>query len=408
LLLLGTPAITGSSAFADDDTLEHDPEKWIPVFGKRSCSSNNLERDGDSKKRNPALGLPGQPMSSSISNLFPSPAAGPFGRRLKHARGTRIPVTIVTGFLGAGKTTLVRHFLAQPEGRGTAVIVNEFGTVGIDDALVRASTDAVTLLGNGCLCCTTRTDLQIALRRLVMERDRGELPRFERVLIETSGLADPGPILQTFATDRALGGEFFVEVVAAVVDASCGPVTLDGFPEARKQAMLADRLIVSKSDLCGAEDLARLKARLAKLNGRAAIEIATAGALDPRSLIEAVAVEPAARSGFIADEAEHSEGIGSFVLTETTPIDWRPFEHAMETLIALRGADLLRVKGLLAVAGCHGPVLIQIVQHLAHPPVELASWPDEDRTSRLVFITRNITQEQVRGLLEATRALKSP
>ena len=343
----------------------------------------------------------------TLLDLFPSPAAGPFGRRLKHARGARIPVTIVTGFLGAGKTTLVRHFLAQPEGRGTAVIVNEFGAVGIDDALVRASTDDVTLLGNGCLCCTTRTDLQIALRRLVAERERGTVPRFERVLIETSGLADPGPILQTFATDRALGGEFFVEVVAGVIDATCGLATLDGFPEARKQVMLADRLIVSKTDLCGPESLDRLKARLTTLNRRAPIETTIAGALDPRSLIEAAAVEPAARSGFFGDEAEHSEGIRSFVLTETSPIEWRPFEHAMESLIALCGTDLLRVKGLLGIVGCHGPVLIQIVQHLAHPPIELASWPDGDRTSRLVFITRNITQAQVWNLFDAIRALKS-
>jgi G3E family GTPase len=339
-------------------------------------------------------------------DLFSSPAAGPFGRRLKHARGARIPVTIVTGFLGAGKTTLVRHFLAQPEGRGTAVIINEFGAVGIDDALVRASSDDVTLLGNGCLCCTTRTDLQIALRRLVAERERATVPRFERVLIETSGLADPGPILQTFATDRALGGEFFVEAVAAVIDATSGLATLDGFPEARKQVILADRLVIAKADLCGRDNLAALEARLANLNGRASIETAIAGALDPRSLIEAGAVEPAARSGFISDEAEHSEGIRSFVLTQTAPIDWRPFAHAMETLIALRGADLLRVKGLLAVAGCRGPVLVQIVQHLAHPPLELASWPDQDRTTRLVFITRNIAHAQVRDLLDAIRALK--
>jgi G3E family GTPase len=338
--------------------------------------------------------------------LFPSPAAGPFGRRLRHARGARIPVTIVTGFLGAGKTTLVRHFLGQPEGRGTAVVVNEFGAVGIDDALVRASTDDVTLLGNGCLCCTTRTDLQVALRRLVVERERGTVPRFERVLIETSGLADPGPILQTFATDRALGGEFFVEVVAAVVDAGCGLATLDGFAEARKQVILADRLIVSKADLCGGETTARLKARLAELNRRASIEIAIDGRLDPRNLIEATISEPAARSGFIGDEAEHSEGIRSFVLSEPGPIDWRPFERAMETLIALRGADLLRVKGFLEVAGCRGPVLIQVVQHLAHPPIELAAWPpDQNRASRLVFITRNISQTQVRDLFDAIRAL---
>src|SRR5262250_3224053 len=144
----------------------------------------------------------------TILDLFPSQIAGRFGRRQKRERGSRLPVTIVTGFLGAGKTTLVRRFLETPEGRGTALVVNEFGSEGIDDALLRESSDEVTLLGNGCLCCNTRTDLQNALRNLVAERAQGTLPQFKRILIETSGLADPGPILQTFATDRALGGEF--------------------------------------------------------------------------------------------------------------------------------------------------------------------------------------------------------
>jgi G3E family GTPase len=336
--------------------------------------------------------------------LFPSRAAGPFGRRLKHARGARIPVTIVTGFLGAGKTTLVRRFLETPEGHGTAVVINEFGAVGIDDALVRASTDEVALLGNGCLCCTTRSDLQVALRRLVSEREQGTLPPFARILIETSGLADPGPILQTFATDRALGGEFFVEVVAAVVDASCGLATLDWSAEARKQVVLADRLVVSKTDLCDEEAIAQLTARLSELNGYAPIDTAIGGALDPRHLIEAGPQGPRSHPGFIG-EAGHTDGVPSFVLTETQPLPWLPFERAMETLIGLRGNDLLRVKGFLNVAGCRGPVLVQIVQHLAHPPLELAAWPDEDHTSRLVFITRNISQEQVRALLEAVRAL---
>src|SRR5262245_45514990 len=148
-------------------------------------------------------------------DLFPSPGAGRFGRRQKRARGARTPVTIVTGFLGAGKTTLLRRFLATPAGQDTAVIINEYGAVGIDDvlvrdALVRSSADEVTLLGNGCLCCITRTDLQVTLRRLVHERELGELPPFTRIVIETSGLADPAPILQTFSTDRALGGEFFI------------------------------------------------------------------------------------------------------------------------------------------------------------------------------------------------------
>ena len=182
-------------------------------------------------------------------DLFPSRQAGPFGRRLKRERGARIPVTVVTGFLGAGKTTLLRRFLASPEGQGTAVIVNEFGAVGIDDALVRDSADETVLLGNGCVCCITRTDLQVALRRLVFDRERGTVPPFGRVVIETSGLADPAPILQTFSTDRALGGEFHVDVVLTVVDAVTGEASLDGAAEARKQVILADRLVISKTDL---------------------------------------------------------------------------------------------------------------------------------------------------------------
>ena len=162
-----------------------------------------------------------------MNELFPSRAAGMFGRRLKRERGHRIPVTVVTGFLGAGKTTLLRRFLGTPEGQGTAVVVNEFGATGIDDALVRSSTDETVLLGNGCLCCITRSDLQQALRRMVIERERGEMPAFKRIVIETSGLADPSPILQTFATDRALGEVFHIEAVVTVVDAETGGDTLD-------------------------------------------------------------------------------------------------------------------------------------------------------------------------------------
>jgi len=334
-------------------------------------------------------------------DLFPSRDLGPFGRRQKRARGARMPVTIVTGFLGAGKTTLVRRFLTTPEGRATAVIINEYGAVGIDDALVRGTTDEVALLGNGCVCCITRSDLQVALRRLVMDRDRGALPPFERVLIETSGLADPGPILQTFATDRALGAEFFVEVVLTAVDAVSGVATLEWSAEARKQAILADRIVITKSDLADPDEPARLIAHLRTLNKQAPIELAVEGALDPRCLTEPGAAE---RSGFVA-EAEHSDGILSFVITEEEPLDFNAFARFMETLMALRGADLLRVKGFLNIAGCRGPVLVQVVQHLSHPPIELASWPDESRVSRLVFITRNVPEQLVRNLFAAVRAL---
>jgi G3E family GTPase len=341
-------------------------------------------------------------------DLFPSRDAGPFGRRLKRARGARMPVTILTGFLGAGKTTLLKRFLQTPEGRGTAVIINEFGAVGIDDQLVRASSEETVLLGNGCVCCTTRSDLQIALRRLVAERERGLIPDFRQVVIETSGLADPGPLLATFATDRALGGEFSVEVVLAVIDAATGPATLDWSAEARKQVILADRLIVTKTDLAAPEALNGLLQRLRALNPRATVDLALNGALDPHRLVDPAGTkaqaDEARRGGFIA-EAEHSDGIASFVMIEDTPLSWTPFSQGMETLIALRGPDLLRVKGLLNVAGCRGPVVVQLVQHLAHPPVELETWPGAERTSRLVFITRNIGEAAVRNLFAAVRAL---
>ncbi|MCC6778308.1 MAG: GTP-binding protein [Hyphomicrobiales bacterium] len=351
-------------------------------------------------------------------DLFPSREAGRFGRRLKRTRGGRIPVTVVTGFLGAGKTTLVRRFLSTPEGEGTAVVINEFGSVGIDDALVRGSTDEVTLLGNGCLCCNTRSDLQIALRNLVAERDQGRLPPFKRILIETSGLADPGPILQTFATDRALGGEFHVEVVVTMVDAASGPETLEWSAEARKQVILADRLVISKTDLTeGKVDKSKSKkkpshveqltARLRELNPRASMHQAINGELDPRCLLEAETQTDASRAGFVA-EAAHSDGITSFVLTEDAPHAWDAFARAMDTLISLRGPDLLRVKGFLNVTGCRGPIVVQVVQHLAHPPVELAAWPDPDHKTRLVFITRDIAEADIRRLFEAVRALAVP
>ena len=338
---------------------------------------------------------------SRMNSPFPSPAAGMFGRRLKRARGHRIPVTVISGFLGAGKTTLLKCFLATSQGQGTAAVVNEFGAAGIDDALMRASADETVLLGNGCLCCIARSDLQQALRRMVIERERGELPDFKRIVIETSGLADPSPILQTFATDRALGDVFHVEALVAAVDAVTGGDTLSWSAEARKQIILADRLVMTKTDIAGEGAADRLAAQLRALNPGVDILQAVNGELDPTRL-----TEPAdtLRNAFVA-EAAHSDGIGSFVLTFDRPLPWPAFGKAMDTLMALRGPDLLRAKGFLNVDGCRGPVVVQFVQHLAHPPAELAAWPDDDRLSRLVFITRNIAQAQVRDLFAAVSGL---
>ncbi len=309
---------------------------------------------------------------------------------------------MVTGFLGAGKTTLVRYFLSLPEGAGTAVIVNEFGETGIDDALLRASSDNIALLGNGCLCCTMRSDLQVTLHRLVADRERGVVPHFGRIVIETSGLADPSPILTTFATDRALGGEFHVEAVVAVIAAQTGAATIESFAEARRQVILADRIVISKADIADEDAPAALALTLRALNPRADIVDAVSGKLDPQWIL---AERAASDSGFFAEAAQHTDDIGSFTLVEAAPIAWHAFARTMETLIALRGADLLRVKGILNVAGCAGPVVVQFVQHLAHPPVELDCWPDDDRTSRVVFIARNASEAQVRDLFAAVRAV---
>jgi len=336
-----------------------------------------------------------------MTSLFPSRDAGPFGRRQKRERGHRIPVTVLTGFLGAGKTTLLKRFLETPEGLGTAVVVNEFGAAGIDDALLRASAEETVLLGNGCLCCVTRSDLQETLRRLAVERERGDVLAFQRVVIETSGLADPSPILQTFATDRALGERFHLDVLVTVVDAVTGRDTLSRAAEARKQTILADRLVISKSDVAGSGAADALAAELKALNPNAEIDVASNGALAPGKLTEPVTTR---RNAFVA-EAEHSDGIGSFVWTETRPMPWPVFARALDVLIALRAPDLLRVKGFLNVEDCRGPVVVQVVQHLTEPPVELESWPDDARDSRVVFITRGITESQMRDLIAAVWAL---
>ena len=194
---------------------------------------------------------------------------------------------------------------------------------------------------------------------------------------------------------------FHVEALVTVVDAEAGGDTLSWSSEARKQAILADRLVITKTDIAGEGAAAALTAQLRALNPGAEMLEAVNGELDPSRL-----TEPAddARNTFVA-EAAHSDGIGSFVIAESSPMPWPAFAQAMDTLMALRGPDLLRVKGFLDVEGCQGPVVVQFVQHLAHPPVELAAWPDDDRQSRVVFITKNISERQVRDLFKAVRAL---
>jgi G3E family GTPase len=320
-------------------------------------------------------------------------------------RGARIPVTVVTGFLGSGKTTLIRELLARPEGADTAVVINEYGEVGIDDALLRASSDATVLLGNGCVCCTVRTDLQESLRALYADRARGAVPSFRRVIIETSGLADPGPVLQTFASDRALGEEFHLQALVTVVDAPGGTGNLARMPEARHQVALADRIVLSKTDRPDAADIGELTMKIRELTA-APVATASHGAIDPGFLLEESLDLPARLAGHRHDHAHaHTDGIDSFVLTFDGPEPWPVFEQAMAVLTGLRGPDLLRVKGLVAVEGCRGPVVVHAVQHVAHRPVELEDWPGGDRRSRLVFITRRLGRDTVEPLFAAVGAV---
>ncbi len=331
----------------------------------------------------------------------------------------RLPVTVVTGFLGSGKTTLIGRLLRHPGMNRAAVIVNEFGEIGIDHELIAASSESVTLLNNGCLCCVVRTDLQETLRTLFAQRRAGEVIDFDRVLIETSGLADPAPVIQTLATDTLLAAQYRLDGVVTLVDAVNGLGQLEREAEAVKQAALADRLLVTKTDLA---DATALRERLRGLNAHAEIADVVQGEIDPAYLTNiglASARADAAQIGrwlgagrgdgayLGAVVPRHDRAIATFTLWFDRPFGWQTFSAAMELLTSLRGQDLLRVKGLLNVEGEAGPVVVQGVQHVFHPPVTLAAWPSGDRRSRLVFITRGIDEQAVTALFDAVGMLRS-
>jgi len=351
-------------------------------------------------------------MSASSSTAGRDPLAG------------RLPVTVITGFLGSGKTTLIRRLLGHPGMNRAAVIVNEFGEVGIDHDLVAASSESVTLLANGCLCCVVRTDLQETLRELFAKRRAGEVIDFDRVLVETSGLADPAPVVQTLATDTLLAAQYRLDGVVTLVDAVNGAGQLDREAESVKQAALADRLLVTKTDLASAAVAAALRERLRGVNPHAELADVVQGEIDPAFLTGIGLASTRAGAAQVgrwlgvgkegggaylgAVASRHDRAILTFTLRFDQPFSWRTFSAAMELLTGLRGPDLLRVKGLVNVAGESGPVVVQGVQHVFHPPVTLAAWPSEDRRSRLVFITRNIPEEAVTALFDAARSIAPP
>jgi len=340
----------------------------------------------------------------------------------------KFPVTLITGFLGSGKTTLLKHLLRDPGMNRAAVIINEFGEVGIDHELVASSSESMTLLSNGCLCCTVRTDLQETLRELFIKRRAGEVIDFDRVFVETTGLADPVPVLHTLQTDGMLGAQYRLDCVVTLVDAVNGLRNLDDTPEAAKQAAVADRIVITKSDIAPPAAVAELEARLEQLNPYAARTIALNGKVDvaflrdvgPRSTRDAkgldrwlsASADPRPPEGAYLGKrvrtGVHDASIRSFCLWFDRPFTWDSFAAAVQVLTSLRGSDLLRVKGLVNVEGERGPVVVQGAQHVFHPPVTLEAWSSDDRRSRIVFITRNLERESVESLFAAVGTLSAP
>ena len=342
-----------------------------------------------------------------------------------------IPVTLLTGFLGSGKTTVLNHVLKQPGMAATAVIVNEFGEIGLDHLLVERSSEDVVLLNSGCLCCTVRSDIVDTLTSLFVERVKGRIPFFTRVAIETTGLADPAPILHTLMSEPIVAARYMLDGVVTTVDAINGAATLDRQPEAVKQAAVADRLLLTKTDLAAPEARQALEARLALLNPSAPIIPVAQGAIDPALLFNLGFFDPATKSvdvrRWLRDEAfasghqhddehdhldvnRHDDRIRAFCIIRDRPISWAVLSGWLDGLATMRGDDLLRFKAIVALSDRPDePVVLHGVQHLFHPPVLLPQWPSEDRRTRMVFITRDLSREAIEATLTAfEKAVEEP
>jgi len=332
-----------------------------------------------------------------------------------------VPVNVVTGFLGSGKTTLLQRLLAAPSLTETAVLVNEFGEVGLDHQLLQNVAESTLLLDNGCICCAIRGDLQDSLRRLLSQRERGQVPYFRRVVIETSGLADPVPIAYTVLAEPVLQHHYRLGSIITTVDAVNAPAQLRDYPESVKQVAVADRLIVTKGDLADPEDVASLHAQLRQLNASAPILDAASDAAAATALLTDDIYDDAGKAREIArwrdgadDEAgdafahSHADDVHSFALTFDRPLDWSAFGIWLTMLLHRHGEHVLRVKGLLNVAEVPTPVLLNSVQHIVHPPSHLEAWPDADRRSRVIFIVRGLSQEKIEASLAAFNRLGEP
>jgi G3E family GTPase len=336
-----------------------------------------------------------------------------------------IPITVITGFLGSGKTTLLSKLLRHPGMDKAAVIINEFGEVGLDHELVEKSEEEPILMESGCLCCTLRTDLVETLHDLFGRRARGETIEFDRVVIETTGLADPAPIVHTLIADPLVGRCFHLDSVVATVDGANGGSTLDAHEESVRQAAVADRLLITKTDIADGSSISKLDERLDQINPGADRFKVINGEIEPGRLFGAGLYDPMTKTadvqrwlneeaysdengtehghhhdhGHHSHDHDHHDGIHAFCIYKEEPLPWESWVGFLQSLIDARGADMLRIKGILNVDGLDQPVAVHGVQHVFHPPAILEKWPSVDRRSRLVFIAKDVPEQVIKTML---------